>query len=165
MFQYLSKTRTLWVTFALTLGLTLAFGVVMKIWNFGIIDEMYHAEQIRAHIEAMSPKQRIVHAWMTGTLDVAYPFAYGALFIGVAVKVFGRYGLWLALPSIGVIPADLIEGFSQIMLLTGHENFMAVKLIATPIKLVLWLSGLFIAIAGLIKLGILKSKANAQTKE
>ena len=156
MLQSLSRPRTLWFTFISTVALTLTFGVVMKVWDFGIIDEMYHAEKIRAHIDAMNPQQRSVHAWMTGTLDVAYPLIYGAFFIGVAVKAFGRYALWLALPSIGVIPADLIEGFAQIMLLTGHENFMAVKLIATPTKLVLFVTGLLISVIGLLRLGMLK---------
>ena len=147
---YLSQTKTLWMTFWLTMVLTAAFGVVMYVGQFVIIDEMYIAEDIRAHIEAMTPRQRIIHAWMTGTLDVAYPLAYGAFFIGIAIKYFRRFGLWLALPSILVIPTDLIEGFAQIMLLTGHDSFMGLKLIATPAKLVFFLLGLCITIVGLL---------------
>ena len=146
----LAQTKTLWITFWLTIALTLCFGVVMYFGQFGIIDEMYVAKYIQAHIDAMSPYQRSVHAWMTGTIDVAYPFAYGAFFIGVAVKYFGRFGLWLALPSFLVIPVDLTEGFAQIMLLTGHENFMGLKQIATQTKIVLYLSGLCITTLGLL---------------
>ncbi len=149
MLSYLSKTKTLWATFALTLILTLSFGLVMFIWQFGIIDEMYIAEDIREHIEGMTKQQRTVHAWMTGTLDVAYPFAYGAFFIGIALRYFGRFGIYLAIPSLLCIPADLTEGLAQIMLLTGHEGWMTVKLIATPIKLALFITGLLITLAGL----------------
>jgi hypothetical protein len=149
MLKSLSDVRVLWGSFALTLILTLGFGVVTHLWQFAIIDEMYVAEEIRDHIEAMTKEQRHVHAWMTGTLDVAYPFAYGAFFIGIALRYFGRFGLFLALPSLLCIPADLIEGLAQIMLLTGHEGWMAVKLIATPIKLLLFGTGLVVSLFGL----------------
>lgn len=122
----------------------------MYFGQFGIIDEMYVAEDIRAHIKAMSPRQRAIHAWLTGTVDVVYPFAYGAFFIGIAIKYFGRFGIWLAIPTFLVIPADLIEGLSQAMLLTGHDSYMGVKLVATPIKLVCFICGLCVTIIGLV---------------
>jgi hypothetical protein len=149
---FLSKSRTLWLTFAATLMLTLVFGVVMHVWKFHIIDEMFNAGQITDHIAAMSPEQRHVHAWLTGTIDVAYPFAYSAFFIGVAVRSFGLNGVLLSIPSVLVIPADLLEGGAQIMLLTGHEGFMPLKLIMTPTKLLLFGSGLVITLAGLLNL-------------
>ena len=149
-FSFLAQTKTLYFTFSLTLVLTVIFGIVMHFGQFGIIDEMFIAEDINAHIDAMSLHQRLLHAWLTGTIDVLYPFAYGAFFIGVAVKCFGRFGFWLALPSILVIPADLAEGVSQVMLLIGREGFMDLKLIATPIKLILYLFGLSVTVIGLI---------------
>lgn len=149
-FIFLSQTKILWFTFSLTLILTIIFGIVMHFGQFGIIDEMFVAEKINAHIDAMSPHQRLIHAWLTGTIDVLYPFAYGAFFIGIAVKHFGRFGFWLALPSVLVIPADLAEGVAQVMLLTGQDGFMSLKLIATPIKLVLYIFGLCVTVLGLI---------------
>ena len=145
----LAQTKMLWWTFSLTLAMTACFGFVMHIWQFSIIDEMFVADDIRAHISAMSQTQRTVHAWMTGTLDVAYPFAYGGFFIGVAMRYFGKYGIYLAVPSLLCIIADLSEGVAQIMLLTGHEAWMSVKLIATPIKFSLFITGALIALAGL----------------
>jgi len=147
---FLAQTKTLWFTFILTVILTIIFGIVMHFGQFVIIDEMFAAKDITAHIDAMSFHQRMVHAWLTGTIDVLYPFAYGAFFIGIAVKEFGRFGFWLALPSILVIPADLVEGLAQVMLLTGQDAFMGLKLIATPIKLVLYIFGLCVTILGLI---------------
>ncbi|MEP1231702.1 MAG: hypothetical protein ABJG88_13600 [Litorimonas sp.] len=129
--------------------LTMAFGVTMHLWQFSIIDEMYVADDIAAHIQAMTETQKTVHAWMTGTLDVAYPFAYGAFFIGIAMRYFGRFGIFLAMPSLLCIPVDLIEGLAQIMLLTGHEDWMNVKILVTPIKLFLYIPGAFITLIGL----------------
>lgn len=149
MLKSLSNTKVLWASFVLTLILTLGFGVIMYIWQFGIIDEMYIAEDIGAHLQTMTEQQRTVHAWMTGTLDVAYPFAYGAFFIGIALRYFGRFGIYLALPSLLCIPADLTEGLAQVMILTGHEGWMTLKTIATPIKLVLYITGLLITLVGL----------------
>ncbi len=164
MLAFLAQTKTLWFTFILTLLLTVAFVVVMQVWQFGLIDEMYNAADIKAHIAAMSPTQRTVHAWTTGTLDVAYPLCYGAFFIGVALKSFGRFGFVLALPSLLVIPVDLTEGFSQIMLLGGHNEYMGLKIIATPLKLGLFGLGLVIALIGLALMffKFLKNRVAAQ---
>ena len=151
----LTKTKTLWTLFWLTIAMTIMFGVVMRIWGLGIIDEMFHGEEILAHIAAMSPTQRLVHAWMTATLDVAYPFAYGGLFIGIALKNFDKLGPWLALPSLAVIPVDLTEGFVQVLLLNGHDGVVWLKEIVTPLKLVLYISGLVISLVGLGR-GILR---------
>ncbi len=150
LFTSLSQTKALWVSFSLTLILTLIFGVVMYIGEFRIIDEMYSSEDIRRHIANMTPEQRSMHAWLTGTVDVIYPFTYGAFFIGIAMKYFGRFGFWLALPTLVLIMADLTEGFSQIMLLTGDERYMGLKTIATPTKLILYISELCVTVIGLV---------------
>lgn len=143
--KFLTKTGTLWTTFVATLILTLLFGIVMRVWGFSIIDEMHDPQQVLAHIDAMTPVQRTVHAWMTGTLDVAYPLVYGAFFIGMALRFLGRFGLWLALPGIAVVPVDLTEGVIQILLLTGSDNVAWMKVYVTPLKLGLWFAALLIA--------------------
>ena len=116
-----------------------------------IIDEMFDPAQISHHIEFMTPTQRCVHAWLTGTVDVAYPFAYASFFVGIAIRFFGRIGPWLAIPSFLVIPTDLLEGFAQIMLLNGYDSYLQLKVVVTPIKLVLFLTGLVVTIAGLLR--------------
>lgn len=142
--QFLSQTKTLRILFIITILLTLIFGGIMHFGHFAIIDEIYVEKDIRAHINAMTPDQRRLHVWLTATVDVAYPFAYGGFFIGMAVRYFRRFGPWLAVPSFLVIPTDLTEGFAQIMLLTGHDNYMGLKLFTTPLKLVLFIFGLSI---------------------
>lgn len=70
----LTETETLWFTFWLTIAQTLCFGLVMLVWDFEIIDEIYDARQIAISIAGMTAKQRQVHILMTATLDVLYPF-------------------------------------------------------------------------------------------
>lgn len=146
----IAEPKTLWLSFWLTFGLTLSFGLVMYVGEFGIIDEMYVADEIKTHLDEMSSYQKTLHVWLTGTIDVIYPFAYGTFFIGVALKAFGRFGIWLAVPSLFAIPADLTEGFAQIMLLTEHEEFMNLKTLSTKAKLALYFTGLTTTALGLI---------------
>lgn len=149
MIKALTSTRVLWVLFTLFVLETLAFGGVMAVWDFHIIDEMSDPTQIKAHIEAMSGMQCRVHAVMTGTLDVAYPLTYGALFAGLALKVFRPI---FAAPSLLVVPVDLTEGVVQIMALNGDMSGLWLKAYVTPLKLILFVSAIVIAIWALIKL-------------
>jgi len=151
LFEFLQRRKTLWINFWATFIMTLIFGLIMQIWGFEIIDEMYDAATIIAHIDAMTPTQRTVHSWMTATLDVAYPLSYGALFIGMALRFFGKVGVWIALPSMLVIPVDLTEGVIQVFLLNGYSDIAYLKEIVTPLKLILFVWGLVVA---LIALGV-----------
>eukprot|EP00510_Aplanochytrium_minuta_P004544 CAMPEP_0184006532 /NCGR_PEP_ID=MMETSP0954-20121128/753_1 /TAXON_ID=627963 /ORGANISM="Aplanochytrium sp, Strain PBS07" /LENGTH=112 /DNA_ID=CAMNT_0026285107 /DNA_START=283 /DNA_END=621 /DNA_ORIENTATION=- len=101
----------------------------------------------------MTPTQRRVHMIMTATIDVLYPFAYASFFVGVALKAFpGVEGTFLSLPSILCVPTDLLEGYSQVMLLAGYNDYMSLKTRTTPIKLFLFTLGLVITIAGIFKI-------------
>lgn len=153
--KFLTKTEMLWASFISTILLTLLFGVIMRVWDFTIIDEMYDPAQVVAHIDAMTPTQSTVHAWMTGTLDVAYPLVYGAFFVGMALRFFGRFGPWLAIPGVAVVPVDLTEGVVQILLLNGHDSVAWLKAYITPLKLGLWFAALFIA---LVAVGVATSR-------
>ena len=141
MIDFLTNPRTLWRLFFTLIFMTIAFLVVMLFWDFEIIDEMSNPDAIVAHIEAMSMEQRTVHAWMTGTLDVAYPFVYASLFAGMALRHFGRWGPLAAAPNALVIPADLIEGATQVLLLNGAYEWAWVKAYVTPAKLALFSFG------------------------
>lgn len=150
--EFLTRKSILWASFLATLTLTLIFGIVMQVWDFEVIDEMYVAEEILAHIHAMTHERRMVHFWLTATVDVLYPFVYGGFFIGVALKGFARAGFFLAIPSMLVIPVDLIEGFAQVMLLLGNDGYIHMKVIATPAKLALFFTGLTITAIGLVSI-------------
>jgi hypothetical protein len=146
------ETKTLLTLGLLTLIMTGLFGLVMHVSGFMIIDELYSAPIILSHISQLSPYQTTVHIWMTATLDVAYPFAYGFLFIGITLRAFAKYRIWLIFPSIAVIPIDLMEGIVQILLLLGNEQFVVFKTVLTPLKLILFSCGFVISILGLIYL-------------
>lgn len=144
----LTSTPTLWFLFWSTLAMTVTFALIMQVWQFEIIDEMHDPAKIRDHVAGFSDTQKSVHAWMTATLDVAYPFAYGSLFMGMALRFFNRFGFWLALPSLLVIPVDLAEGYVQVLFLTGNDSLLGYKQVLTPLKLGLFIPGLIIALVG-----------------
>ena len=147
--SFLTRTPILWISGVLYLIMTLAFAIIMKVWDFQVIDEMFIKADILAHIEAMSAEQQRVHAMTTATLDVAYPFAYGIFQAGMAYRYLGSWGKWIAPLSLICIPFDLTEGFSQVMLLTGSLQYVELKTVVTPIKLALFTLGLVAAVVAL----------------
>lgn len=131
-------------------GLTIAFGIWIQRYDLNIIDEISDPEQIKAVVAAMTPEQRSAHWWMTLSLDYFYPLAYGAFFAGLALRYFGAAGIWLAIPSMIVVPADIIENTVQLFILSGDHSLIGVKAIATPIKLVSFIVAALIALIALI---------------
>lgn len=130
--------------------LSMSFILVMQIWDFFVIDEMYEKEAILNHIKNLSDTQRQVHSIMTATLDVAYPLIYGPFQAGMALRYLGVWGKPIALLSLFCVPVDLIEGFSQVMLLNGSIDYIDLKTLVTPIKLGLFLPGFTFAIIALV---------------
>ena len=152
--------NNVWLLFWLTIVETACFGIIMGLWQFHIIDEMYHAQDILAHIASMTPLQRQVHRWMTATLDVLYPFTYASYFIGMAYKAFpAPTAFWLSLPAILCIPVDLVEGYSQVLLLSGgHDEMVSLKVVVTPLKLVLSITSLVVSLVGVVRLQTRKER-------
>lgn len=145
--SFLTNSNTLWVLFTLFVLETIAFGVIMYIWDFHVIDEMSNPEAIRQHIGEMSVLQRNVHAWTTATLDVAYPLTYGPLFAGLVLRAFRTL---FAVPAIAVIPIDLTEGIVQVLALTQTRDLLWLKAYVTPTKLVLFVGAMLIALLALM---------------
>lgn len=156
MISKFAQTKTLWITFIAMMIIGAAFGVVMKKFGFTIIDEMYDPEKIRGHIAAFTPTQTKAHIWTTATLDVAYPLTYGAFFIGMAHRFWGHISWWFILPALLVIPVDLTEGVVQVLALLGNDGVIDAKAILTPAKFILFITAALIALAGLIKMGVMK---------
>ncbi|MEM7729419.1 MAG: hypothetical protein AAF311_09100 [Pseudomonadota bacterium] len=138
----------------LTLVLTAVFGIVMSVWEFAIIDEMVRPDAVAAHVEAMTDAQRRAHQWLTGTVDLLYPFAYATFFTGVFQRFLsGTPRLILTAMAIAIVPFDLLEGLAQIMILGGKPAWLAVKAVATPVKLALYAPALLMATITLIFAG------------
>jgi hypothetical protein len=95
----------------------------------------------------------VAHAWVTGTLDVAYPLAYGLFFAGSTLAFFPRAGLYLAWLPLLAIPVDLTEGVVQVLALLNINDWLASKAFITPLKTLLFLCGLATTIAGWLSWG------------
>ena len=144
--KFITRKSTIQFTFVLYVISTLLFAVAMYYWDFQIIDEMHDADEILTHLAMLSSEQKYIHIVLTTTLDVVYPFIYGFFQAGMAYRYLGNLGRWAALLSIFCIPVDLIEGFSQVMLLLGDESFITLKTLVTPIKFGLFIPGLCCAL-------------------
>ena len=129
--------------------------------QFGLIllDAISDPGQSRAATASMSNSQRTLHAWVTGTLDVAYPAAYGALFVGSAYRFFPKIGGWLAAPTLLLVPIDLVEGVVQILGLTDVVDWLDSKAFLTPAKLLLFYLGLLMTVCGWVSWLVRRSTA------
>ena len=146
----LTKPTTLWISLIATIVLTVAFQIAIRIWDLTLLDTISDPVEARLAISTMSLEQNIIHAWITATLDVAYPIAYGALFIGSAYKLYGKFGWLVALPIFVLVPIDLLEGVVQVLALTDVADWLDAKAYLTPIKTILSLFGAFTTVTGWI---------------
>ena len=156
----LASTRMLWTTFILTLMMTFAFQYLAGVWALSFIDAMSDPEVVRAEILAMSAEQRTAHAWITATLDVAYPLTYGALFAGSAQCFFPKWGARIGAAMAVLVAVDLLEGVVQVLALTGVTDWLDAKQILTPAKTGLFLAGFAIMVAGWVVWLIRRIRAN-----
>jgi len=80
--------------------------------------------------------QSSIHLWVTMTLDVIFPLAYGFLFFGILSKnLEGKWKFLAVLPLI-LIAADLTEGIFQIQLLKAETTEMIVVSYKNKITLI-----------------------------
>ena len=149
--RFLARPGTLWLLFGATVLITLAFPPVAGNWGLTLLDGVASPEQVRELIAGMTPEQRTAHAWITGTLDVAYPLAYASFFAGAALRFFPKAGGVLAIFALLAIPVDLFEGLVQILALTGRADWVATKSFITPLKMVLFLGGMAFTLLGLAR--------------
>ena len=148
MFRQLREGRGLLAALVATVVLTALFPVVAGHFGLTLLDAIADPTEARALIEGLTSEQRQAHAWITGTLDVAYPLAYGALFLGAMLRFFPRRGPLLAIPVLIGVPADLLEGLVQILALTGQADWLAAKAVLTPVKGGAFVYGAVLALIG-----------------
>lgn len=128
------------------------------IHDLHIIDEVANPDQVRAILDQQTPEQHNAHFWMTLIGDIPYPFAYGLLFAGLILRNFETYGKYLAIPALLSLPADTLENVTQLFILKGHMEGLAIKELVTPAKLFCWIWGIIFALAALAKTMILRFK-------
>ena len=142
------KTTTLWLLFVATLVLTLTFALLSNWLGISFIDGLSKPAEVRSALQSMTLEQRHAHAWITATVDVAYPFAYGLLFAGASMRFFPRKGKYIAPFALLAIPVDLLEGIVQVLALTQVTDLLAAKTFVTPLKTICFLYGLMATLAG-----------------
>ena len=148
MFYRLAGNRSLLIALVATILITIVFLVIGSLWGITFLDKISDPSEARIAISSMSADQRLVHAWITATLDVVYPLAYGALFIGSALKFYDNFGWLIASPFFVLVPTDLLEGFIQVLALTGTLDMIDAKAVLTPLKTSLFLLGVSTMIIG-----------------
>ena len=83
--QGLQRTASIWV-FAIAYLLSAAGFVI---WAPSVggqpLDQISATDHVRTLIDEMTQSERNAHFRMTATLDMAFPFIYGALYCGVAI--------------------------------------------------------------------------------
>ena len=148
MFRRLREGRGLLAALVATVVLTALFPVAAGHFGLTLLDAVADPTEARALIEGLTREQRQAHAWITGTLDVAYPLTYGALFLGATLRFFPRKGVLLAIPILIGVPADFLEGLVQILALTGQVDWLAAKAVLTPVKGGAFVYGAVMALLG-----------------
>ncbi|MGB0906649.1 MAG: hypothetical protein ACPGVT_04080 [Maricaulaceae bacterium] len=161
MLNKFAQTKTLWMTFIGTIICFVLFGVISKKWGFSILDEISGPDASRALVASLTPTQNTVHIWMTATLDVIFPLIYGAFFAGMAHRFWGSLSKWLIIPTLIVVPTDLIEGVVQVLGLMGNDGILGLKSILTPLKLYMFYAAALIALSGLLNAGAGKLRGRA----
>ncbi len=110
------------------------------------LDSLTSPDESRQLVLALSEEQVRVHIWTTAVLDVLYPLVYGSFFAGVALASYRRFGLFLAMPALIVIPVDVAEGVVQIYGLMGNLALLDWKAFLTPAKFALFYLAFAIAL-------------------
>ena len=147
--SFLKRTPTIIAALVAFIAIGAGFGIWSAQYDLQLLDEISDADHVRSLLAAMTPEQKSAHWWMTLVLDYAYPLAYGALFVGITLRFFGGVGAWLSIPAIAAAVADAIENTIQLMLLSGNESLLWLKVIMTQIKFGAFLLAALIALIGL----------------
>ena len=148
--SWITNDVTLWGALILTVSLFGTIQLAARRLGLTLLDGIASPSRAREILDQMSQNHKKAHVWITGTLDVAFPLSYGGLFAGSTLRFFPEYGIYLALPALLAIIADLTEGVIQILALTDTADFLDLKKYVTPFKFGMGIIGLVIAFAGLV---------------
>ena len=97
-----------------------AFLFIGNRFEINYLDQEYLNQRVLFVLENMSALQVSIHIWVTMTLDVIFPLAYGFLFFGILLNNLEGQWKFLAVLPLILIAADLTEGIFQIQLLKAQ---------------------------------------------
>lgn len=86
------------------------------------------------------------HQFISGRLDMAYPFAYGLFFASLAMRFSKSHSLLFALPMALAIVFDISENLVQLQGLAGNDEVLHAKTYLTPAKFGCVAAGMLLAI-------------------
>ena len=101
-----------------------AFLFIGNRFEINYLDQEYLDQRILFILENMSAFQASIHLWVTMTLDVIFPLAYGFLFFGILLSNLESQWKFLCVLPLMLIGVDLIEGIFQIWLLKAETAEM-----------------------------------------
>ena len=113
-----------------------AFLFVGNKFEINYLDQEYLDQRVLFILENMSTLQASIHLWVTMTLDVIFPLAYGFLFFGILLNNLEGQWKFLAVLALILIAVDLTEGIFQIQLLKAETTEMMIVSYKNKITLI-----------------------------
>ena len=149
--QLLTRAPVLWALFALMILSGIGFQIFGPAVGGTYLDLLSEPGEVRALFEGLTPQQKTAHFWVTVLNDTLFPFSFGLLFAGMALRFFGKWGKLAALPGFAVLVFDLTENTVQALALSGAADALDAKVWLTPAKFGLfWLAAAIALVAALI---------------
>lgn len=149
--NWLSQTKVLWVTFILTVLVSVAFVVLTSKVNGHFLDEATTGSMALLWLEALDAEQKNFHFWITALLDTLYPLVYGAFFAGMVARLAGAKRSWAVWPGLIGVDCDFAENVTQMLALSGNPNWLFLKDVLTPVKM----GGIGISLLLIVVFGVL----------
>ena len=91
----------------------------------------YNAEEIKAFFTSIKTEGRAIHQYITGVVDMIFPFAYGFLFILLSAFFLKRITssdskwMYLSLVPLLLMIVDYVENFNTLELLRAYPDLSA----------------------------------------
>ena len=113
-----------------------AFLFIGNRFEINYLDQEYLDQRIIFILKNMTVLQVSIHLWVTMTLDVIFPIAYGFLFFGILLSNLEGQWKFLAVRPLILIAVDLTEGIFQIQLLKAETTEMMIVSYKNKITLI-----------------------------
>jgi len=133
--DYLASNRAIVISFVLMVLCGLGFGIFSADYGGVLLDEAMSEAGALATLADMTTAEKNSHFWITVLLDSAYPFCYGAFFIGAIARLAGEHRVWAIWPNIIGVDCDFVENIVQAMALSGNTDWLWLKDIVAPLKM------------------------------
>ena len=136
MFEVVKNKRFQFGCLILSFVCICAFLFIGNRFEINYLDQEYLDQRVLFILKNMSALQASIHLWVTMTLDVIFPLAYGFLFFGILLNNLQRQWKFLAILPLILITADLTEGIFQIQLLKPEVMKMTIVSYKNKITLI-----------------------------